>query len=257
PTGSALLRDFLKARGDEAYANVSADVLKSVIGLTLELQVDPAQPLSFNGSKIAGERWPWRDGGFPAEPERSATWDSAFEAFRRGEQLPLPFYAPRATDPVKQAALSEAYQDYRNGRIDASELPDLADIFPDDPQLRAEIGLQTEPSASPAQTLVQACGTCHNDVLDQSISRARFNIALARMDRAELDVAIARILSAPDEPGVMPPPGRRQIAPEKVRELARYLERSQRSAEDDALLEHAAQLGMTGGGRGYVPSSPR
>jgi hypothetical protein len=247
PTGSALLRDFLRLQGDQPYANIAPGTLKVLSGLVLQLLVDPAQPLRYEGSKITGERWPWREGGYPAQPERSATWDAAFAAWQRGEQLALPFYAPRVTDPAKQAALIEQYRS-------TGELPDLADIFPDDPQLRAEIGLQTTPDATAAQTLIQACGGCHNDVLDQNISRARFNIALARMDRAELDVAVARLLAAPDDPGVMPPRGRRQIPRDKLRELIEYLQRGARSADDVALLEHAAASGMAGGAPRVYPT---
>jgi hypothetical protein len=247
PTGGALLHDYLQAKGDEPYANLSMSILKAVVGFTLERVVDHPQPLLFDGSKILMERWPWSGGGYAIEPARSATWDEAFAAWKRGEQLPLPYYATRTTDPDKRAALSQAYQRYRAGELDAAELPDLAEIFPDDPQARAELGLQTEPAATPAQTLVEACGTCHNDVLDQSLSRARFSISLARMDREELDRASARILAAPSDAGVMPPPGRRQIARENLQALAAYLDQTERSADDDALLEHAAQAGMMGG----------
>ncbi|HET8940072.1 MAG TPA: hypothetical protein VFN67_41810 [Polyangiales bacterium] len=251
PTGSALLRDYLRAQGDSAYANVPVDVIKHTNGITLELLVDSAQPLLFESSKIIGERWPWRDGAYAKQPERSATWDNAFVAWKRGEQLALPFYASRATDPGKQAQLSAALQRYRSGEIDAAELPDLADTFPDDPQLRAEIGLQTDPRSSAAETLIQACGACHNDVLDQSVSRARFNIALGRMARNELDVAIARISAQPTAAGAMPPRGRRQIAADKVQELIEYLKSSVRAEEDNALLDNAARMGMAGGAKRY------
>jgi hypothetical protein len=183
---------------------------------------------------------------YSATPERSAIWYEAYDAFKRGEQLPLPYFAPRVSDAKKQAKLTEAYQRYRNGELDAAELPDFADIFPDDPQVRAEIGLQTEPHASPAQTLIQACGPCHNDVLDQSISRARFNVALGRMSRAERDLAISRIELPHAAPGAMPPSGRRTIDPGARKALLDYLRSDERSAVDDAMLEHAAERGMAG-----------
>jgi hypothetical protein len=65
----------------------------------------------------------------------------------------------------------------------------------------------------PAEALIQASGACHNDVLDQTISRARFDIALDRMSRAQLDLAIARIELPRDAPLAMPPPEGRQLAP--------------------------------------------
>jgi hypothetical protein len=89
--------------------------------------------------------------------------------FKRGEQLALPYFDQRATDLTKQTALSDAYRRYREGELDADELPDLSDIYPDDAALRARMGLQTEPDASAEDALIQACGACHNNVLDQSI----------------------------------------------------------------------------------------
>jgi hypothetical protein len=46
-----------------------------------------------------------------------------------------------------------------------------------------------------------------------SISRARFNIDVSRLDRAVLDLAIDRIQLPRDAPGAMPPPEAREIAP--------------------------------------------
>jgi hypothetical protein len=247
-TGTTLVHDYMKAKGDEVYANLTSAVMRSTVGFTLQNLVTRPQPLIFDGSQILNERWPYMDGAYAKTPAKSQNWYDAYEAFKRGEQLPLPHFEPRVTDKAKQEKLTAAYQRYAKGELPASELPDLADIFPDDPQTRAEIGLQTEPNATPAQTLIQACGTCHNDVLDQTISRARFNVALSRMDRAELDIAIARMQLASDQPGAMPPKGRRKIAADKLMPLIEYLKQQQRPAEDDSALDHAAQMGMAGPG---------
>lgn len=246
-TGTALLRDFIRAKGDESYANLPTATIRRTIGISLQILVARPQPLLFNGSQIVNERWPSVDGTYAPTPAKSKTWYDAYEAFKRGEQLALPYFEPRVTDVTKQQRLTAAYQSYVKGELPASELPDLADIFPDDPQTRAEIGLQTEPGATPAQTLIQACGTCHNDVLDQTVSRARFNVALNRMDRAAVAIAIARMEQPPGTLGVMPPRGRRAIADGQLVPLIDYLKQEKRSEEDDAMLEHAAQIGMSGG----------
>jgi hypothetical protein len=44
----------------------------------------------------------------------------------------------------------------------------------------------------------------------------------------------------------MPPPGRRQIPDNDRAALVAYLRAQQRPADDDALLERAAKLGMSG-----------
>lgn len=246
PSGVDLTLDYVRAKGEEAYAGIPASVLRATAAFSLETFVGGYQPLVFDSLQISNERWHLVDGAYLAEALRSPTWDRAYAAFQRGEQLALPFYDPRPTDATKQARLTAAYQRFLVGAIAADALPDLADIFPDDPTLRAEIGLQTTPGASPAQILVQACGSCHNDVLDQSISRARFNIDLRRMDPARIEVAIERMNAPVGAPGRMPPADSRQLDADAQQRLTRYLQEAARSPEDDALLERAAKLGMAG-----------
>ncbi len=250
PTGTELLQDYLAAKRDESYASLTTDQLSSTIGLSLQNRLRTVrQPLVFDGMVVMNERWPFRDGAFPAAPQRSPTWDAAYTAFKRGEQLALPHYEPRPTDAGKQAQLTAAYQRYLDGELPAQDLPDLADIFSDDPSRRAELGLQVEPGATPAEALVQACGACHNDVLDQSISRARFTIAIGRLDDDARKRAIERIALPRTSPLAMPPDGMRQLDAEAREKLTKYLAADERSTEEDAFLERAAQLGMA------VPSS--
>jgi mono/diheme cytochrome c family protein len=244
--GGDLSRDYLRAKGLEAYAGVPAEVLGSTAGLTLQNTVFQTQPLLFDGDAILNERWPWSPDGYLSTPSPSPTWQASFEAFKRGEQLALPYHGGRATDLDKQTKLADSYQGYLRHELDPADLPDLAQIFPDDPQTRAEIGLQNEPGAPPAQLLVQVCGSCHNDVLDQSISRARFNIALARLGPAELDNAIARLRLPRGSALAMPPKEGRQLDSDALKQLIAYLQQRTRPSADDALLEHAAQRGMAG-----------
>lgn len=244
--GRDLVRDYLAAKGDEPYAAVPVETIRRTLPLVLENMMELPQPLVFDAPTIEDERWPLGADGWPEQPLRSPTWDRAYEAFKRGELLALPYFEPRVTDLAKQTALADAYRAYRRGELDADELPDLAQIFPDDPEVRAELGFATEPDATPAELLVQACGACHNDVLDQSISRARFNIDLSRMERAELEIAIERLSLSRNETGVMPPPMARELDEAARERLIAYLRRNERSSEDDALLERAARLGMAG-----------
>lgn len=245
PLGGDLSRDYRRAKGDEPYAAVPVGLLRGTIGLGLEHHVGYDQPLVFDAITILNERWPQGPEGFlPGGPRRSPTWDSLYQSFKRGEHLALPYFATRATDPAKQAALSEAYQRYRAQQLDPRALPDLGDIYPDDPQTRAEIGLQTEPLATPAETLIQACGSCHNDVLDQTLSRARFNIDLSRLTPAERELAVVRLQANPASSEVMPPHETRQLAAGARDALIVYLRSDTRPAADDALLARAARLGM-------------
>jgi hypothetical protein len=241
--GADLLRDYLQAKADEPYAGLSMDTIAHTSAFVLETTAG-TQPLVFDAAMIETERFPFGPDGRSTTAQPSPTWNSAYQAFKRGEQLALPYIEPRASDPDKQARLSEAYARYRTGELDADDLPDLADIFPDDPLVRAQIGLQTEPGATAADALIQACGSCHNDVLDQTISRARFNIDLARLERSELDLAIERIERTQSLPGAMPPPEARQLAPDARARLLDCLRGSERASDFDAQLQHAATLGM-------------
>jgi hypothetical protein len=245
-TGLDIMNDFANAKGDEAYGGVTLDVVNR--GFLLEGLVGQ-QPLVFDSFSIMQERYPIVDERTrmrAQDPQLSPTWEQGYETFKRGEQLALPYFEQRATDLAKQQRLTEAYASYRAGNLEADALPDLADIFPDDPHVRAQIGLQTEPDATPVDALIQACATCHNDILDQTLSRARFNVALTRMDRAELDLAIERIQRPHDSAGAMPPAEARQLDPQVRDHLVEYLRRSARESADNATLDRVAAKGMLG-----------
>lgn len=247
---SELTRDHLAAHGDEPYAGVDLDNLLPASGSILQGAVGADQPVLFPAQDILNERWPrTAEGEYPPEPQPSPLWENAYAAFKRGEQLALPYIEQRASDPDKLAALTAAYAAYREGTRE--ELPDLSDVFPDDPMERARIGLQTEPDATPVELLIQACAPCHNDVLNQRLSRARFNVDLSRMDAAELELAIERLQRSPGEPGVMPPPEARQLDLAGKARLIEYLRTDARSGEPVEALVHAAHMGMTGGSNPY------
>jgi len=241
--GSDVMTDYLAAKGDEVYGGYDLSTISGIEPVLLQMRVGTIQPLNFDSFRILNERYP--DGQDTVEAHPSPTWENAYEAFKRGEQLAVPYLDQRATDLDKQRDLTEAYRRYRAGELDAEDLPDLADIYPDDPLLRARMGVQTEPDATAEEALIQACGSCHNDVLDQSLSRARFNIDVSRMDRAERNLAIQRIQRHRSAPGAMPPPEARQLHPEALVRLVEYLREPR---EADPRLESAARMGMAGGG---------
>lgn len=240
-----LVAAYRRAKSDEGYAGLPGSMLGQTAGFFLQSAVPRAQPLEYHSPTIQTERG-MSDAGTPPLLRRSPSWDRAYAAFKRGEHLALPHFAEDPTDRAKVARLSTEYRRYLSRDLPAEQLPDLADVFPDDPQMRAEIGLTTEPGATPAEALIQACGACHNDVLDQSISRARFSIDLKRMDLAERELAIERIERSREATGVMPPPNARQLTPEARTKLIAYLRQAVRSPADDALLGRAAELGMAG-----------
>lgn len=250
-TGEDLMRDFLAAKGSEPYAGIDVTQYRPSAAVVLETAAGLDQPLYFDSLQIERERWPHGASGAsddPPDPRPSPTWENGYAAFKRGDQLALPYLEARATAPNKQVQLTAAYASWRKHDPSADELPDLADIYPDDALTRARIGLETEPDASPVDALIQACGACHNDVLDQTLSRAAFNIDLSRMTRAERGRAIDRIERPRTAPGAMPPMHSRQLSDPVKARLLDYL-RDLPEGEGDERLEHAAARGFSGGAR--------
>jgi hypothetical protein len=87
-------------------------------------------------------------------------------------------------------------------------------------------------------------------VLDQSISRALFNVRVSRLSRLELDTAIERIQRPLGADGAMPPREVRQLDPSARERLVKYLRQDASALDPDGRLDHAAHVGMTGGGGG-------
>jgi hypothetical protein len=241
--GSDLTRDYLAAHGGEHYAGIDVEAYPAIAPFALQRVVLHDQPVLFDAPKIERERWPEQPGGYAAAPGTSSTWEAGYAAFKRGEQLAPPYLEVRATDPAKQAQLTAAYRDFLAGA--RHDLPDLSDIFPDDPERRARIGLQTEPDAAPAELLIQACGPCHNAVLDQTLTRARFNIDLSRLDASEIDQAIERIQRPGAEPGAMPPPQARQLDADARTRLVHYLRAAAQGGEAARDLSYASEVGFS------------
>ena len=206
--------------------------------------------------------------------------DAAYVSWRTGENAPATFdlytrAAPFGGAYLLTAGLAPALDFVRDFRYTDEDLAYLARIksydpafldelrrfcfsgeilampegtiaFADEPLLRAQIGLEVEPDASAVETLIQACGPCHNNALNPNISRASFSIDLAQMDKAEINAAIERIELPPTAAGAMPPQRARALTP-SVR--ARLLDYLRSRAEPDPQLAQAADAAMLGGKR--------
>jgi mono/diheme cytochrome c family protein len=226
--GRVLLDDYFAAKGDEPFAGMSAQQIEAVDPnsiTTLILLSSPGQVGSFDSASIANEiklsaavvggMQPF-DNSIPGE---SATWRAAYERAKRGETIAVPYSNVKVTDPSKLARMSAAYRTYRLGELAASELPDLRDVFPDDPARRAELGAATEPGLDGRGVLLQACSQCHQARLDPTLSRARFRADLEAMSRDERDTAIARMMLPESSPLAMPP-ARLRVLSEEARTRA-------------------------------------
>jgi mono/diheme cytochrome c family protein len=231
---SVLREDFLSAKrtfdadGSEPYAGTpfnriaSADALELPIESAQRLGLQPEQPLLFPSAAIGSETG---ELSLSSTRERSAspTWRALYDAFRAGEAPAPPYAFDRAPDSEKLAALAAQYQAFLAGTLPKDQLGDLSDVFPDDPQRQAEIGLAVEPDASAQDVLRQVCTECHNPTLDPSVSRARFDADLSRIDAAEIATALERIALPEGDPRRMPPDGSRRLDSGARQRLAQYL----------------------------------
>ena len=232
--GRLLLEDFRAAHGDQTYGGMSAEVITQRANPSgLELWVEYAnlgvnQPNEFAAMAIEAEMAvAWEQAPDAERPEdwvlhQSATWRQAYERARRGEAIPVPFPGVRVTDPDKLAAMTGAYAAFREGQLSQDELPDIRDVFLEDPYDRAAMGFATEPGLDAPAILVQACGQCHNDRLDPDLSRARFNVDRELSD-AQRNAAIERLRLPGSDLLAMPPVHVRSLSPEARTTLIEWL----------------------------------
>jgi mono/diheme cytochrome c family protein len=213
-------------------AVVSAGSLQELVASAERTGLQATQPLLFPSAEIGfetGERI--FDGGPYRRPTnktddfaRSPTWQALYDAFRAGEAPAPPYQHERVADDAKLRALATQYQAYLAGTLSKGDLPDLSDVLPDDAQRLAEAGFGVEPDASGPNLLLQACAACHNQTLDPSISRARFDVDLSRAGRTGIEGAVVRLELPADDPRRMPPAGFRSLTSEDRRRLVQYLQ---------------------------------
>lgn len=233
-SGQTVLADYMAAKGDEMFAGLNyQEVYSSQPGLlsfALSAVGSGTQPNVFVSAQIeqeVDESAAAMGGDQPVDnsiPGKSKTWDAIYEKAKSGEAIPVPYHDVKVTEPKKLADMTKAYTDYREGRLDRQDLPDLREVFLEDPARRAEMGFDTEPGMDGKAVLMQACGQCHNDRLNQEISRARFKVDLSKLDRDEKDKAITRLRIPTGEPHAMPPPQFRRLSDEARERLISLLQ---------------------------------
>jgi hypothetical protein len=232
--GSALIDDYDAAKGEESIAKLPRDRIDYSPPGGLQLLVGSRnhdQPNPFDSEAIEREvrESAAQSGGNQPIDNRiagvSPTWREAYERAQRGESIPVPYHDVKITDPEKLARMTEAYRAYRRGDLAREDLPDIRDVFPDDPQRLAEMGIMTEPGLSGEAVLIQACSQCHNDRLDQTQSRARFRANLEGMSRTQKDLAIQRLSLPANDIHAMPPARLRTLSDEARKRAIEALQR--------------------------------
>jgi hypothetical protein len=208
--GRLLVADFQAAHGTEGYGPIpGALIARSDPGKLAALVAAAGfapQPNEFDSAHIAAEE---------AATGTSATWQSIYDEAASGYAIAVPYHELRASDADKLAAATAAYRDVLDGKRAPASLPDIRDVLA--PGALRDMTLLPAPGLDGKSLLVQMCQQCHNDKLNQTISRARFDVTkLLSMSSTEKDLAIARIQSATNASGHMPPAQLRALGAAEV-----------------------------------------
>jgi len=221
--GVALAQDYFRAHGDqEEYGGIPGALIAKSDGRALEDLVKGQgfreQPNAFDGTRIEAEV----ESSSDRQPEinvpvgQSRTWDALYARALAGQSIPPPYHDVKVTDPDKLQFATDAYK--RFIAQGGGDLPDIRRVFLDD-ALEA-MTFQPKTGLGGREILVQACAQCHNPQLDQSITRARFDVTkLDTMSRPAKDLAIARLKMGSANRLRMPPATMRSL-PDDARELA-------------------------------------
>jgi hypothetical protein len=152
------------------------------------------QPNAFDTSTIDDEL---------ATSGTSPTWNRIYGKALAGLEIPVPYYGNPA-DRTKLQAMIEAYRQTMDGTLPPAQMPDVSDTMMD--SALSDLSIRPKPGLDGRGILVQMCQMCHNSRLDQTLSRARFNVQqLDQLPRIEKDLAIWRLQLPPADKHAMPP----------------------------------------------------
>jgi hypothetical protein len=233
PEGNVYLRqDFHAAHGrSEPYAGIPANLIDQAAPPVLEGFVEGngfiAQPNEMQTKTIMNEILY----GEPAQPATnvppgvSATWQGQYAKSKAAQFIPVPYHDFKLTDPQKLAKMTSAYQSFIAGTTDAVALPDIRDVFLD--QGLADMTFRPAAGLDGHAILVQMCQQCHNSKLDQTITRARFNVETlaTQMSRQEKDEAIRRVQLPASDCDHMPPARFRELSAQDTQLVVQELQK--------------------------------
>jgi cytochrome c553 len=238
--GTALLADYQAAHGTaETYAGIPGNMISSSDPALLENLIRQNgfgnQPNQFNSGNI--ETQVNATNGQPQNndiPGTSTVWNTIFNNAVAGRFIPVPYHDIKITESSLLNSSTLAYQNFRAGRLPAAQLPDLTEVFKTS-RLFEIAGIAAPPNQTGQQIVTTMCTQCHNTQLDQTISRARFNVDLNAMSNlaggvlagaardAEIGVAVTRLRLPADDVRKMPPELLKTLSPAEVDLVVTYL----------------------------------
>ena len=219
PGGVTLMQDYFRAHStDEDYGGIPGVLIDKSDGRALEDFLSGQgfgdggnQPNEFNTLQIEQEIENSQSGQ-PAVniPKGSSqTWDGIFQTAFQGNAIPVPYHDVKNTDPDKLQFATDSYKAFMSGSSTTLDT-DIRRVFLDD--ALEDMTMLSKTGATGAQVLVQTCAHCHNPSLDQTLTRARFDVTkLSTMSAAEKSLAITRMKLDPSDRLHMPPAALRSL----------------------------------------------
>lgn len=150
-------------------------------------------------------------------------WNAAFAQVASGQRLPIPYYKDDPSDPEKRAAAVDSYLAVTTKGAAAETLLSPSDILSTEAQ-RA-MSHVPGPDETPQELLQHFCGRCHNSRLDQTLSRARFNVdRIESLTAEQKQNAVSRLKQAPGSALLMPPRRFATLPDEALQRLVQFLQ---------------------------------
>jgi hypothetical protein len=223
PGGLALMQDYFRAHGqDEEYGGIPGRLINKSDGRALEDLVKGQgfddQPNAFNSRTIERETQTSSNLQPLVNTPRgqSQTWKTLYDRAFAGEFIPVPYHDVKVTDPNKLQYATDEYKKVMNKQ--SNTLPDIRRVFLD--EALDALTFYPKQGATGREVLVQTCAQCHNPKLDQSLSRARFDVTkLDSMSQADKQKVIER-LKLPASNILHMPPAMMRSLPDDALEAA-------------------------------------
>lgn len=190
--GNQLITDYLAAHPvTETYAGIPSAMFRGSDPQKLENLVRGngfgTQPNEFQTATIRNELT--QNNGV------SATWNRLNAEVIAGRMIPVPYVDLKVTEPALLTKFTQQYKAFAAGTLPLDKFEDHREIFLQDPLKNSQIGFSVAPGTAAKDMLMIACAQCHNSNLDQTISRAKFNVDFTKMQKAatEIEIAISRL----------------------------------------------------------------
>jgi hypothetical protein len=199
PQTLQVVQDFQAAHPTENYAGIPyQNVMPSRPAVLMQLAMNNGfaqQPNAFNTLQINTEL---------QQAGSSSTWDGLYAKAVAGTEIPVPYWLTPHTNAAKVSAMTTAYQQVMTGALPPDQLPDINDTV-DDATLPF-LSIRPKTGLDGRGILVHMCRHCHNSQLDQTLTRANFNIdTLDQLSAGEKQVAIDRLNLPANDAHHMPP----------------------------------------------------